>query len=145
MSLPSFNLNIKNELQHRKCLAGCLAWKQPTMTHPELSILWTLRLSSNRLKPLKLTVMDNSFCFAVSCHLLTVILILPGGIKKSTENLCYLCINLIMYTVGTSIACTVLYTVFSLFTVFVFQLFKMLGNTGMVAKATKFLYLEDES
>ena len=29
--------------------------------------------------------------------------------------------------------------------VFVFQLFKMLGNTGMVAKATKFLYLEDES
>ena len=34
--------------------------------------------------------------------------------------------------------------VFSLFGVFVFQLFKMLGNTGMVAKATKFLYLEDE-
>ena len=35
--------------------------------------------------------------------------------------------------------------VFSLFRVFVFQLFKMLGNVGMVAKATKFLYLEDES
>ena len=35
--------------------------------------------------------------------------------------------------------------VFSLFRVFVFRLFKMLGNTGMVAKATKFLYLEDES
>ena len=34
---------------------------------------------------------------------------------------------------------------FSLFRVFVFQLFKMLGNTSMVAKATKFLYLEDES
>ena len=36
--------------------------------------------------------------------------------------------------------------VFSLFRVFVFQLFKMLGNTGMVAKgkAAKFLYLEDE-
>ena len=34
---------------------------------------------------------------------------------------------------------------FSLFRVFVFRLFKMLGNTGMVAKATKFLYLEDES
>ena len=26
-----------------------------------------------------------------------------------------------------------------------FLLFKMLGNTGMVAKATMFLYLEDES
>ena len=35
--------------------------------------------------------------------------------------------------------------VFSVFRVFVFQLFKMLGNTGMVAKAAKFLYLEDES
>ena len=35
--------------------------------------------------------------------------------------------------------------VFSLFRVFVFQLLKMLGNTGIVAKATKFLYLEDES
>ena len=35
--------------------------------------------------------------------------------------------------------------VFSLFGVFVFQLFKMLGNTGMVAKATKFLCLEDVS
>ena len=33
--------------------------------------------------------------------------------------------------------------VFSLFRVFVFQLFKMLENTGMVAKATKFLCLED--
>ena len=32
----------------------------------------------------------------------------------------------------------------SVFRVFVFQLFKMLGNTGMVAKAPKFLYLEDE-
>ena len=31
------------------------------------------------------------------------------------------------------------------FRVFVFKLSKMLGNTGMVAKATKFLYLEDES
>ena len=51
----------------------------------------------------------------------------------------------LMYTVGTSVACTVLYTVFSLFRVFVFQLFKILGNTGMVAKAAKFLYLEDES
>ena len=30
--------------------------------------------------------------------------------------------------------------------VFVFRLsFKMLGNTAVVAKATKFLYLEDES
>ena len=28
---------------------------------------------------------------------------------------------------------------------FVFQLFKMLGNTGMVAKATKFPCSEDES
>ena len=36
-------------------------------------------------------------------------------------------------------------SVFSLFRVFVSQLFKMLGNTGMVAKATKFLHLEDES
>ena len=35
--------------------------------------------------------------------------------------------------------------VFSLFRVFVFQPFKMLGNTGMVGTATKFLYLEDES
>ena len=35
--------------------------------------------------------------------------------------------------------------IFSLFRVFVFQPFKMLGNTGMVAKATKFLYLKDES
>ena len=34
---------------------------------------------------------------------------------------------------------------FQLFRVFVFQLFKMLGNTGMVAKATKFLCLEDVS
>ena len=34
---------------------------------------------------------------------------------------------------------------FSVFRVFVFQLFKMLGNTGMVANAAKFLYLEDES
>ena len=81
------NLNIENELQHRKCLNFNIenvwqvvySWKQPTITHPELSILWTLRLSSNRLKPLKLTAMDDSFCFAVSCHLLTVILILPGG------------------------------------------------------------------
>ena len=36
-------------------------------------------------------------------------------------------------------------SLFLSFMVFVFQLFKMLGNTGMVAKATKFLYLEDES
>ena len=36
--------------------------------------------------------------------------------------------------------------VFSLFRVFFFlQLFKMLGNTMVVGKATKFLYLEDES
>ena len=35
--------------------------------------------------------------------------------------------------------------VFSLFMVFVFQLFKMLGNTRMVGKATKFLCLEDVS
>ena len=37
--------------------------------------------------------------------------------------------------------------VFSLSRVFVFQLFKILGNTGMVAKATKFIgiYLEDEA
>ena len=35
--------------------------------------------------------------------------------------------------------------VFSLFRVFVFSLFKMLGNTGMVAKATKFLCLEGVS
>ena len=35
--------------------------------------------------------------------------------------------------------------VFSLFRVFVFRLLKMLGNTVVVAKATKFLYLEDES
>ena len=55
------------------------------MTHPELSILWALRLSSNRLKPLKLAVMDDSFCFAVSCHLLTVILILPGGKGKYSD------------------------------------------------------------
>ena len=34
---------------------------------------------------------------------------------------------------------------FLTFRVFVFQLFKMLSNTGMVAMATKFLYLEDES
>ena len=34
---------------------------------------------------------------------------------------------------------------FLTFRVFVFQLFKMLGNTVVVAKATKFLYLEDES
>ena len=34
---------------------------------------------------------------------------------------------------------------FHFFRVFVFQLFKMLGNTGMVAKAAKFLYLKDES
>ena len=32
-----------------------------------------------------------------------------------------------------------------LFLFFVFQLFKMLGNTVVVAKATKFLYLEDKS
>ena len=30
------------------------------------------------------------------------------------------------------------------FRVFVFRLFKMLGNTAVVATATKFLYLEDE-
>ena len=34
---------------------------------------------------------------------------------------------------------------FSVFRVFVFQLFKMLGNTGMVAMAAKFLHLEGES
>ena len=35
--------------------------------------------------------------------------------------------------------------VFSLSRVFVFQLFKMLGNTVVIAEATKFLCLEDES
>ena len=34
---------------------------------------------------------------------------------------------------------------FLIFRFLVFQLFKMLENTGIVAKATKFLYLEDES
>ena len=34
---------------------------------------------------------------------------------------------------------------FFLFRVFVFRIFKMLGNTVVVAKATKFLYSEDES
>ena len=60
---------------------------------------------------------------------------------ESTENLCYLCTNLI------NVYCRYkhsMYTVFSRFRIFVFQLFKMLGNTGMVAKATNFLYLEDE-
>ena len=34
---------------------------------------------------------------------------------------------------------------FLTFRIFVFQLVKILGNTGLVAKATKFLYLEDKS
>ena len=34
---------------------------------------------------------------------------------------------------------------FLTFRAFVLQLVKMLGNTGLVAKATKFLYLEDKS
>ena len=58
---------------------------------------------------------------------------------------CYWC----LYQVSTSLAskqhnyCRVF--VFQLFWVFVFHFFKMLGNTGMVAKATTFLYLEDLS
>ena len=36
-------------------------------------------------------------------------------------------------------------SLFSHFRVFVFRIFKMLGNTVVVAKATKFLYSEDES
>ena len=53
-------------------------------------------------------------------------------------------LTLLMYNVGRSIAFTV-YCFLNFLRVFVFQLFKMLGNTGMVVKATKFLYLEDES
>ena len=72
------------ELQHRKCLAGCLVL-ETTYNDPLRTFDFVDRLSSNRLKPLKLTVMDDSFCFAVSCHLLTVILILPGRKGKYSD------------------------------------------------------------
>ena len=73
-------------------------------------------------------------------------------VAKATKFLCLQDVswpNWCLYQVSTWLVnkeqnyCSVF--VFSLFRVFVFQLFKMLGNTGMVAKATKILYLEDVS
>ena len=73
-----------------------------------------------------------------------------GTVAKATKFLCLEDVswpNWCLYQVSTWLVskeqnyCRVF--VFSLFRVFVFQLFKMLGNTGMVAKATKFLCLED--
>ena len=73
-----------------------------------------------------------------------------GMVAKATKFLCLEDVswpNWCLYQVSTWLVskeqnyCRVF--VFSLFGVFVFQLFKMLGNIGMVAKATKFLCLED--